>query len=171
MGFTNIHPLLVHFPIALLSFYVILEALRFNSLIKQSYWFYIKAIFVISGALSVWPTVVAGIVMAQQFEDTPLDKIIHFHAPFGVFTGILFSIIALAYGIEWHRVATADGKNPSELSKLQKVAKSFIEGKLIILVALIGLVTISITGALGAAMVYGPNSEPFVKFVYGLFFN
>lgn len=36
--------------------------------------------------------------------------------------------------------------------------------------ALIGLIAITMTGALGGAIVYGPNVDPVVKFVYSLFF-
>jgi len=36
--------------------------------------------------------------------------------------------------------------------------------------ALIGAVCLTITGALGGAMVYGPTSDPFVSFIYTLFF-
>jgi len=41
---------------------------------------------------------------------------------------------------------------------------------LIPLLALLGLVLIIITGGLGAAIVYGPNVDPFVNFIYSIFF-
>lgn len=43
----NIHPFLVHFPIALFCVYTILECVRFQVVIKQPYWFYLKAGIVI----------------------------------------------------------------------------------------------------------------------------
>jgi hypothetical protein len=40
----------------------------------------------------------------------------------------------------------------------------------IILLAILGLVTLLITGALGGAIVYGVAGDPFTAFVYKIFF-
>ena len=48
----NIHPLLVHFPIALLTIYSLLELVPFKQIYRQSYWFYTKAIILIIGSIS-----------------------------------------------------------------------------------------------------------------------
>ena len=36
----NVHPLLIHFPIALLTVYVVMECLRFKKLLAEHSWFY-----------------------------------------------------------------------------------------------------------------------------------
>ena len=40
----------------------------------------------------------------------------------------------------------------------------------VILLALVGLVCITITGGLGGTMVYGPNADPFFGVIYKLMF-
>ncbi len=170
--FTNIHPLLVHFPIAFLGLYAVTEIARFKFLTRQPYWFYVRATLVIAGAAMVWPTIIAGGLMEEQFKGTSLQKVIDVHSSFGAFTGLLFSIIGAAYILEWYRLmkssANANGYRPSVLVR---IGSWLVNSKLIILLALIGLVTITITGALGASMVYGPNSDPFVKIIYQAFIH
>ena len=39
-----------------------------------------------------------------------------------------------------------------------------------LLIALVGIVVITITGALGGAIVYGPEVDPIVSVIYHLFF-
>jgi hypothetical protein len=51
---------------------------------------------------------------------------------------------------------------------LINLANKLLEFKIIILLALLGLVLITITGGLGGAMVYGPNADPFFKPVFEL---
>jgi uncharacterized membrane protein len=47
----NVHPLLVHFPIALLVVYSLLEWVPLKKLANLSSWFYIKATFLFFGDL------------------------------------------------------------------------------------------------------------------------
>lgn len=65
---TNIHPLLVHFPIALLTVYSLLEAVPLKRIQKLPYWFYVKAVLLITGTISILPTILAGLVIEDQFS-------------------------------------------------------------------------------------------------------
>ncbi len=55
-------------------------------------------------------------------------------------------------------------------ARLVKIAKWIINTRVSFILALIGIVGITITGTLGGAMVHGPEVDPFVSFVYHLFF-
>ena len=39
----NIHPIFVHFPIALLTLYSLAELIRWRRITELAYWFYVKA--------------------------------------------------------------------------------------------------------------------------------
>jgi len=49
--------------------------------------------------------------------------------------------------------------------KAADICQKIINSGLIIPLALFGLAAIAITGALGGAIVYGPNIDPFVAFI------
>jgi len=49
-----------------------------------------------------------------------------------------------------------------------RIINATIESPLLAIPALIGLAAIVVTGALGAAIVYGPDIDPFVKIIYSL---
>ena len=56
----NIHPILVHFPIALLTTYAFFECIRFKKLMELREWFYIKATFLFLGGLGALAAAQAG---------------------------------------------------------------------------------------------------------------
>ena len=53
---------------------------------------------------------------------------------------------------------------------LGKIESLVLESFIVALAALAGLIAISITGALGGAIVYGPDVDPVVSLVYHLLF-
>jgi uncharacterized membrane protein len=65
-GINNIHPLLVHFPIALLSLFFILEV--FATVSKKPHWREVGSYFLYFGALTAVFTVIAGFVAAYSVE-------------------------------------------------------------------------------------------------------
>jgi len=46
-----------------------------------------------------------------------------------------------------------------------------IETPIVYVLAIAGIIAITFTGALGAAIVYGSDVDPIVKIIYGLFFQ
>ena len=64
----NLHPIFVHFPIALFTLYALLECARFKKLQEQTYYFYLKAFLVITGGLA---SSAAYITMAQTLTQLP----------------------------------------------------------------------------------------------------
>lgn len=173
----NIHPILVHFPIALLTIYAICELIRFKKVTTQHYWFHVKSIFVITGLVTAQLALGSGEAVQKMFSDVPeKNAIVPVHAMFAETTVGIFFILAFSYlilWIEYDASKTLLGKYP-RLSKpwarLVRVAKWIINTPTSLVLAFIGIIGITITGALGGAMVHGPEVDPFVSFVYHLFF-
>ena len=163
----NIHPIVVHFPIAFLVVYALCELLRFRKITGQPYWFYLKAFLVIVGILGALVAYQAGEAIEHLFE-AEYGEVVRVHAFFARISSAIFAILAASYFIAWlNRLKTI---NSSFWRMLTRIQVFVLETPIAIVLAIIGLSAISITGALGAAIAHGPDSDPFVSFVYKLFF-
>lgn len=171
----NIHPAFVHFPIALLLMYALFEIIRFTKRGKTPYFFHIKAILVIVGTLTAFLTLQTGDMAEESFKRSALRSLIHTHSSFATASTWIFTIIAFVYIIAWFKesplyqkvLGSAIGK---QWAQLERYSLEILQSPLIPLLAVLGLITMTITGALGGAIVYGPDVDPIVNFVYHLFF-
>lgn len=165
----NIHPAFVHFPIALLIVYAVLECIRPKYVMSRRSWHDIKAAFVILGTLSAFAALSTG-EMAEELVDRTKHQLVELHSFFATVSTWIFAILAAAYLIallqehvqplarqSWWKIIAAIG--------------AFVERPYIaIVLALLGIVSLTVTGALGGAIVYGPDADPIVSFIYNLFF-
>lgn len=171
----NIHPIVVHFPIAFLTAYSILEILAFKGLRQKIYWFYIKATLVILGAVGALAALLTGEMVEDLAEgDRSMRQVLHLHEAFAKTSLAIFALMAAAYAVIWlHRELVEP-----RLSSLQssgfvavwlvpvKVARFLTESPVAVIVALVGLACITVTGGLGGVMVHGPGADPFFRPVY-----
>lgn len=176
----NIHPILVHFPIAILTIYAILELLRFKRLQQLSGWWYAKAYTAIVGAVSVSAAFASGDETGGRSVLDPVThaKVFELHQTWASITVTIFVIIGAHYLIELLR------RNPSVIRFTEKShltqqiwnilsrLSRFIGTPIVLVVlALAGLCAITITGGLGGSMVYGADVDPFVSLIYKLMVN
>lgn len=174
----NLHPIFVHFPIALLSLYALCEFLRFEKIKQQPAWFYIKAVLVICGTVGALVAISAGDtakeavmknIIVPQVDNPRL--IINLHETWAQATAIIFILLAAAYIVAWlNKFNIIDSLPGTMLKKIwlfgTQIQKLLIGTKFVILLALAGLIAITVTGALGGSIIYGPNADPIVKFIY-----
>jgi uncharacterized membrane protein len=175
----NYHVLLVHFPIALLVIYSLLEIFSYKNVSKYKEWFYIKFSFLIIGVISAFPTISTGEIL----EDLPKydHKLVELHASFASASSGFYLIIAIIYILSLI-VKEPKAKNYIlKINNLPKKIKDFlftaakfcnnlINKRFLIITSIIGLVLITITGALGGVLTSGINVDPIASFIYYLFF-
>jgi len=178
----NIHPAFVHFPIALLCLYVVLEIIRTKKLVVNEAFYNFKAFLAIIGTISVYVTLQTGEMAAELTRsDKSILPILRTHSQFAEWTTNIFTVIALSYVVVlisnyWKNRNKAQSlfshKYFSKIWHVLEIISGFIQKPFVIVIlALAGLIFISITGALGGLMVYGSNADPFVHFVSQLFFG
>jgi len=170
----NVHPLVVHFPIALLTLYALIECCRFKVLLKQSWLLPLKTVLLVIGTLGAFASLQSGEMIEDSFESV-FGDLMEVHASFAAASTWVFAALALVYLIAW--IVQEKIFVPKKSSSLQtpwsivKAISSFVLKPFIIIpLAVIGLVLLTITGALGGAMVHGTDVDPLVKWIYNLFF-
>lgn len=163
----NFHPIFVHFPIALLTIYAILELARFKKLQERLYAFHVKATLVILGALASIPAYLTGNEQLESMQPgTPLYLTVVTHSHWALATVLIFGFLALIKAAEWLLLEWTS--MPANLKAVLGWARPAAKSLLVPILALVGLVCVTVTGALGGAIVYGPDIDPVVSFVYKL---
>jgi uncharacterized membrane protein len=171
----DLHPIFVHFPIALLVVYAFLEIISVRKLQSLPYWFYVKAIMVIFGAMGAVVARQTGEFAGEALEKAGLaDKLLETHELFANATTIIFVIMAVAYIVVWVNKDKADFVSGSGLwvkiwMFASKISRVLVETQLAKLVALVGLVCVTITGGLGGMMVFGEKKDPIFVWIYNTF--
>src|SRR6185436_19629233 len=97
----NLHPIIVHFPVALLSLYGVLELLRFRKLQAQPYFFHIKGTFLIFGSLFSFLALVTGEAAEKAITNDETRALVEKHSFFGTLSAYVFGFLALVYLISW----------------------------------------------------------------------
>lgn len=160
----NIHPIFVHFPVAFFTIYALAEIVRFNFLTRQPFWFYVKAVLVIVGSASSVVTLTTGLMVEKYMVGHPA---LPYHKFFAFFTAGLFAIIALSYALVWINKEKQIQNNLWQTAV--NCARGIVESKLIVILALLGLISVTITGGFGGIMAYGEGADPFFTYFYKLF--
>lgn len=175
----NIHGLVVQYPIALLSLYSILELISYAhpGLRRHRPLFTVLATLLFFGALGA----LAALLTGGFAEDTvsALDArayILSVHDLFAWTTTVLYLILAGAYLMRvfdhhgWGNYIKGLARPFIRIWNIKKYLTHLIlDTPLLPILVLLGFVSLFITNALGAAITYGPNVDPFVSLVYHLF--
>jgi uncharacterized membrane protein len=182
----NLHPIFVHFPIALLTLYSIAEFLRFKKLNGRPWWFYFKTIVVVIGELGAIAALITGDTAKQAYRGNQVARhIISVHSDWAVITSVIYGVVALAYflvfleregffGFLRKKLQTDPQENSyarilSVFSLTTAFAARALESWIMIPLALLGFIAVTITGALGGSVVYGSQTDIFTQFVAHLF--
>lgn len=145
----DIYPLVIHYPIAFLTFYSLLELLRFERLREEVYWFHLKAITLLVGWLSAVVALVAARMNYHQMEGV---RLVEMHELFSYLVVLVYGVLLVGYLYEWFQ--------PNKFSKF------ILRPALSIVLALVGLFSIVTMGGLFGAMVYGTQFDPWMKPIY-----
>lgn len=161
----------VHFPIALLTFYAFLEIISVKRLRSLDAFWYVKAVLVVAGSLSAFATRQTGEMIEHEFSF--VKNVVEIHALWATITTAVFSVLAICYLVAW--ITRVFPERVERLAWFKPVWNVFLKIQAFVLnryvsllIALFGLVAVTITGALGGAIANGPEIDPVVKFVYNL---
>lgn len=163
----NIHPIFVHFPIAFLLVYSLLKIIPLRKWLPGVAWNHIEKVVLLVGVVGAFVAAQTGEIAEHLVR--PDHNLVEMHSLFAsisiAFYGLLvvceFLTPVLGYLIK---------KFPESklLVRLQEVLPLVNSGWLKIVLAVLGLVAITVTGLLGGVMVYGVTADPIAPIVLKL---
>lgn len=137
---------------------------------------YVKAAFLFFGVAGAGMAVISGETAEHivRAADSSKRQLIHLHSTYADITTFIFCILVAGYVLKLLLDLWPAESRQSPVFKLfqgfQPLVVFILSTPVRLFLALAGLISISITGALGGALVYGPSIDPFVSLVYDLFY-
>ncbi len=187
----NLHPLFVHFPIALFTVFALLEMIPSKRLRENHTFFLIKFFILFVGFIAVWPTLMSGEAVEHMFAATSENgKIVTIHSMWASISVFFFGVLAIAYLVEWFRqyeerimqhqspFGRAYGRLRGFVTKtyfidkfwalIMRIQSKIFSTPVLVILAFLGLLSLTVTGALGAFLVHGAGVDPIVNLFYKL---
>ena len=164
----NIHPLFVHFPIALLFVYSLIKNLPLKKWFPKVAWRDIERVLLVVGVLGAFAALATG--DTAQHLTQPNRALVNAHSDFGAFSTFIYgSLLAGEFAAVINAFNASRGKAWGWLtSVLQFVEEVLCNPAFSAVLAFVGLVAISVTGLLGGTLAYGLTADPVAPFVLHL---
>lgn len=156
----NIHPIFVHFPIALLFLYSVIKVLPWQRWFPKISWKQIEIALLIVGVLGAFVSLATG--ETAEHLTRPNHQLVELHSTFATIATWLYALLLAG---EVFTVAFTRFKIAS-IGALGRLLTHHIYSKVL---AILALIAITMTGLLGGALVYGVSADPFTAIVLSWF--
>ncbi len=164
----NIHPILVHFPIAFLSLYSAIVLLPIQKWFPKIKLKTTQDILLLVGTLGIFLAKASGEIAV---EITKLEhSLVEMHELFANATTWFYMILVIIFLLPYviYFLQKKNLKFPKFIQLLKKLSTFLNKKNFIKVSALLGVVSLFITGLLGGVIVYGVDADPIASFVLKL---
>ena len=163
----NIHPIFVHFPIALLFLYSIIKIFPFEKWFPKISWKHIEIALLSIGVLGAFAALATGETASHLIH--PNRQLVRMHSTFASISTWLYCLLLLGEILYLINDSVLVKLNRPKITAIvlyiQKILTSSLVSKVL---AFLGFIAISITGLLGGAMVYSSSADPMTGIVLHL---
>jgi uncharacterized membrane protein len=160
----NIHPILVHFPVGFLIIYSLIKILPLSSWFPRISWKHIEVVLLVVGFGGALAADSSG-ELAEHLAK-PNGALVEMHSLFAATSTWIYGILLGGEVSPYVRTKIIDRIRLTPVSKLLTLFETIVLYKGVsFLLALLGLIAISVTGLLGGVMVYGVTADPIAPMV------
>lgn len=160
----NLHPIFVHFPIALLFIYSVIKILPLQKWFPTVAWKHIEQVLLFFGVLGAFAALWTG--ETAEHLTRPNRNLVENHSLFATIATWTYSLLLigeiLSISMTWIVLKIKSEKILKVLAYIKRILINTIISRVL---AIIGLIAISIAGLLGGVMVYGTSSDPLAGIV------
>lgn len=161
----NLHPIIVHFPIACLVLYALLEFVSLRPQWKTQF-STTKLFLLIVGMLGTFIALQTGEI-AQDLIGT--SDLVEVHERFANISYILFGILLVFYVLSFlPNLSFFTKKLPTRYARVSALISWIFTHHLHLILVTLGMIALTITGALWGAISHGPDTDFVVRFFYDL---
>ena len=165
----NIHPILVHFPIALLFIYSVIKILPVEKWFPQFAWRDVERLFLFFGVLGAFGASATGEIAEELIRTN--HQLVESHAFFAGLSTWLYGALLIGGILSFlnTKLISLNLLTPPVLNFTQKLIipleKLLSHTTFSKIIAFIALIAISVTGLLGGVIVYGTSADPLAGIV------
>ena len=161
----NIHPILVHFPIALLFIYSIIKIIPFSKWFPKASWRNIEFFLLTFGVLGAFASLASGDTAEHITRSN--RELVNIHALFaGISTWLYGALLLGEVAHLFNQKEIINNPFMQNIKKLSVLLERFLCNKTFsIIIAFLAFICITLTGLLGGVMVYGLGADPLAGFV------
>lgn len=160
----NLHPIFVHFPIALLFAFSVIKIIPFERWFPKVYWRHIEVWLLTFGVLGAFAALATG-ETAERLTH-PNRAIVNMHANFATLSTWIYALLLIGEILFFITPEILPKLNMPQVTRffvlVQNVLTHGIFSKIL---AFIAFIAIFVAGLLGGVMVYGTSADPFAKIV------
>lgn len=160
----NIHPIIVHFPIAFLALYTLIKVFPLSSWIPRIAWRDIELILLVVGIFGAFTASSTGELAEHLVRKN--HQLVETHAFFASLSTWLYGLILANEILTVMNRSIIPKLSSPILTKISTLVERIFSNKTVSLtLACLGLVSLTITGLLGGTLVYGTTADPIAPFV------
>lgn len=155
----NIHPLFVHFPIALLFVYSIIKIIPLQKWFPAVAWKHIQRVLLLGGVIGAFFALSTGETAEHLIQHS--RELVETHSLFATIATWIFAVLLIGELLSLLMPWISRTIKSVALVKLLSSLKNLLTHPVLSAVlAIIGLIAISVTGLLGGVIVYGTTADP-----------
>ena len=163
----NIHPIFVHFPIAFLLLYSLIKIVPFKKWFPQVVWRQIEVTLLVVGVIGAFVADSTG-ELAQHLVH-PNRQLVHMHSTFAGISTFLYALLLGAEILPFINTQIIPRLKFAPLLTFSIYIQKIVTDNIFsIIIAILGLLAISVTGLLGGAIVFGATADPVAGIVLKL---